>query len=168
MGGQCQADLQLDATCFDRSQCGGGLVCVGEDLTGNSELTPLGQCVPRPGNNEPCDNTCTAGFFCQGFDDMSLGTCQPTGTDDAPCDSSSQCARFSGYTCDGDTGTCQRLPGDGMACLNSRCDDALACINDVCGEPLANGEICTDGEECESFYCDPDSGRCAEFPLCYP
>jgi hypothetical protein len=89
----------------------------------------------------------------------------------APCGADSQCAGYcerpSGKNC----GVCATLPGEGAACLRSKCSKGLVCDKKTCIKPLpriAEGGVCDStaaaGPNCKfGLACSADK-KCAILP----
>jgi len=64
-------------------------------------------------------------------------------------------------------GMCEAGLSAGTACADASgvCQSGLTCLAEgVCGARRPNGEPCEDNSECRSYYCDDESGRCANPP----
>jgi len=88
------------------------------------------------------------------------------------CTSSTECAGDA--YCQDDLqcpGTCAPTAGPGEACAGNNYDecgsDGYCSIEGACIAQKANGEPCEYSDECRSFSCDYDSGRCVEIPEDY-
>ena len=177
--GTCRAPAGAGAACGGASAigCAGGLLCLGADgmMTGTCQSVTdalsaeLGAtCDPR--TSELCQPglSCAAttfmpptlAFTCVGRADPS-GPCTFAVPDQCPTDQACDASPLTGGSV---TGTCRPLPGDGMACVNSRCAADTRCQDGVCRAIHGLGGTCTTGADCYSGTCV--SGTCAEGMLC--
>ncbi len=153
-----EADCPIDhdcilARCFIPQPTGGPCVVGAECISGYCEG---GTCAGLSAEGEFCipHSQCETDF-CHPF----FNECRPQQGDGQPCTSFSdqECA---GGVCDNSdpmAPVCQAAVGEGGACISTNecnADLELQCINGTCqATPLANGQACTNGLQCESGLC---------------
>ena len=100
-------------------------------------------CTPNPNNSDAC----------QGVFNGQVAV-------DGQCHSDVDCAG-NGYCLTQECpGKCQLYVGAGESCEPARCDDGLYCgEGNKCTATLADGEACTDDDQCKSDNCDNDDGK---------
>lgn len=136
--------------------CGPELACVDE------------QCVPPPGENEPCDNFIDCGRL---VNTCQARSCVPLPGRDAECEGGCKGA----FLCDG---TCGDRPGLGQECSGG-CRAPYQCVQGQCRDPFAVaelqvGEVCAGAScagtqcaflfgLCADSYCNPAANLCAAY-----
>jgi hypothetical protein len=161
----CQALRPLAAACNSQEQCGYGLVC---DLSGT--VFGDGTCAVPPGPGEPCGlhGFCRDDGTVCGFE---TGRCVRLALGGERCGGDTLCSPV--YTCDPATSTCTTGAPLGAACTTTTlcadpvafCDIALGQSSGICAVPQPDGAVCTTGQNCQSFHCDP-SHHCAPALRC--
>src|SRR5207248_2957189 len=132
------------------------------------------KCVTAAGagascSNGPCDLRAglrCIGSVCRGFNftktAITKGTCTALGDVGAGCVASAQvtgCAE--GLLCSG--GKCVEKPVSGPCAQDGDCKEGVAyCDGAACRLLKGAGQACAASTECESRFCDPDSGKCVE------
>jgi hypothetical protein len=160
------------------SPCELGLLCRGATLTESGTCADPSS-VLQGAAGEPCnpetsdlcdiglscvlDNILSATFECR-VRSTSGEECEPGFPE--PCPSTDYCN--ANLALGLAAGTCVPLPGPGDACLDSerlqRCAADLLCVEDLCIARKANGETCTNGDECHSETCA--AGTCMGTDFC--
>lgn len=153
-------------------------------LCGNGTLDSGEACDDWNGSSgDGCSASCAveAGFECQGEPSICHAICgDGVLAGDEVCDDgdsidgdgcAANCEVEDGWSCTSNAGAsvCTAVCGDGIAVGDESCDDGNtndcgtcnAACDGVGTGPCANGTACAQGSDCESGYCDAESGTCA-------
>ena len=160
---ECVDKLADDAECADANQCKSGACNDGKCGAAKADDCKCddGSACPD-GDKNKCtskaeDCKCDDGSDCPDGDKTKC----TSKAEDCKCDDGSDCP-------DGDKNKCE---GAAEEC---KCDDGSNCpdgdkakCTPASTEPLANGEVCNDNNECKSGYCetvDDETRKCADKP----
>jgi hypothetical protein len=158
----CTALKPAGSTCSFQSECDYGTACIGAGETGIcTKLPHLGEactdfCTDFGSICDPTSHICVkvvlAGEACLGQGEAS--NCSPLFT----CDAGRCSAGIAlGATCAAD---------DHCADDRAFCDVADGALTGTCVLPKANGMPCQLDPDCDSVFCDFDTSRCVEEPVC--
>jgi hypothetical protein len=160
---QCEAQVSVGDDCVNDDQCPGASTCVGESEGG-------GKCQTVDTVGDACDTDCVGLLYCEGYSPgVSTGTCQEKPGLGGNCTTTGGCNSATLW-CDT---TCKLRPTLGNTCADNTtieylryCAPGLVCSGNTCSTPLANGDICTNAIECESFTCNGNPGQCVARAQC--
>ena len=177
-GETCVAELESGAACGFFEQCSGPEIClIPPDSKG-------GTCARVDQVDAPCNETCM-GMQCDQPNPNELGACTPYLAEEGADCSRLDCSLS--FECDRGADQCVPLGAAGAPCSSQQ--DCLGgafsgsfCDNEITGEEvgqctdrMADGETCTDGDQCQSDICQtpaPALGGvpsvCTPFPDCRP
>ncbi len=164
---KCAVRTFEQASCGADEECAAGLWC---DLSAQGGL-----CRKKIAQGQSCTATgadairgaCVDANLCRGFNfsktGATAGTCAAIGELGASCVGGAQVTGCGGgLVCTG--GTCANKPVSGPCVQPDDCKDGVAfCDGSQCQLLEDDGATCTASGQCQSSFCDPALGKCAEF-----